>query len=285
MLGRFAVPQLLDLSETDPYPIFDHMIDIRSAINPLLLRCPKAIAIDSKTKEIYVLQNDPACISVFSDIGKFLQKLSLESIRFPWGIAIHEDNIYITDSVSPYIYHFRNETMSIYLVAKHGGYGQSIGKFYRLKQLTFSSNGDIFIADYWNNRVQILDSNLHYQQPISHHSMKFPEDVKMTAEEVYVLCWRTPFVYVFSLSGEKIRSLVIPLHGAFFCLDSFGNIMITNRTTDQINVFTKNGTLISTLVEPGLRVGFIQDAEGIALIDDFKLIVSSSSTRSLCIFS
>ena len=287
MLGRFpTAPQLLDSSKTDPYPIFDHMIEVRT--DPAQLRFPKAIAIDSNTKEIYVLQDNPASISVFADIGKFIRIIRLENMSFPCGIAIHGDNIYLTDSVSHYIFHFRKETTGIYLVAKHEEYLQSIisSKFYRPKQLTISSKGDIFIADYWNDRVQILDSDLHNQGQISHDSLKIPEDIKLTTEEVYVLCiWGFPCIHVFSYTGEKIRSLPTSIHSSFFCLDSFGNIIITNRSTDQINIFTKHGILLDRLIKPGGDAGFIQNAQGIALIDDFKLVIVSSSAISLCLFS
>ena len=159
------------------------MIEIaKKGRDPAQLSFPKAIAIDSNTKEIYVVQDNPASISVFSDIGKFIKIISLENISFPWGIAIHEDNVYLTDSVCHDIFHFKKETAGMYLVAKHGGYGKSIVKFYRPKQMTISSNGYIFLADFWNNRVQILDNHLYYQLKISHHCMKFPEDVKLTAE-------------------------------------------------------------------------------------------------------
>ena len=287
MLSRFpTAPQILDSSETDSYSIFDHMIEIaKQGSDPGKLNSPKAIAIDSKTKEIYVIQENCANISVFSEIGNLIKIINFENINLPCGITIHEDNIYLTDFASHYIFHFKKDTTDIHLVAKHGGCGQSIGKFVRPKQLTISSNGDIFIVDSWNNRIQILDSDLHYQQPISHHCMKFPEDVKLTAEEVFVLCWGDSYIYVFSLAGERIRSLAIPIHGPFFCVDSFGNIIITNRATDRINIFTNNGTVLSTFAKPDYGVGFIQNAKGMALIDDFKLIVASSSTKSLCLFS
>ena len=255
--------------------------------DPGQLGSPKVIAIDSKTKEIYVVAQNAlkhSSISVFSDIGNFIVKTSLEYISCPCGIAICERNIYITDFANHYIFHFKKETRSIHLSTKHGGYGESTGKFHRPKQLTISSNGDVYIADYRNNRVQILNSYLYFGQPIWHHSMRYPEDDKLTAEEVYVLCSADPFVHVFSLSGEKIRSLAIPIHSTFFCLDSLGNIFIANRNTDQIIIFTKNGTLVST-VKLGGEVRFIKDAEGIALIDDSKLVIASRRTRSLCIFS
>ena len=293
MLGRFpAVPQLLDSSKADPYPIFDHVIEItQKGIYLAQLSYPNAIAIDSKTKEIYVLQDTPASIFVFSDIGKFIEVIRLKKISFPHGIAIHEDNIYLTGYLSHYIFHFKKNSTGIYLVAKNGGYGQSTGKFSHPKQLTISSYGEIFIADFSNNRIQILDSDLHYQQPISHHCMKLPEDVKLRDEEVYVLCKGTPFffeppfVHVFSRASEKIRSLAIPVHGPFFCLDTVGNIFITNLTKARINILTKNGKLLDTLIKPNYGVGFIQNAKGMASIDDFKLIVASSSTISLCMFS
>ena len=149
---------------------------------------PKAIAIDPNTREIYVVQSNPICISIFSEFGEFIRRFTPKHISNPGGIAsIHENNIYLTDVVSHSVMHFRKDSRGIRFIGKQGGKGQTIGKFNRPKQLAISSNGDVFVADCWNNRVQIRDRDLYYERQISDHSLYHPVDVKLMPEEVYVL--------------------------------------------------------------------------------------------------
>ena len=287
MTSRFTATSHLDSARTQPYHIFDHRMEVAErGKEPGQLHGPKGVAIDPNTKEIYVVQSNPTCISIFSSIGEFIKIFTSKYMTSPWGIAIQQDNIYLTDILSHDVIHFKKETTGFSFVDKQGEYGQTIGKFDIPKQLTISSKGDVFIADCWNNRVQVLDSDLHYQSQISHDSLKNPEDIKLTVEEVYVLCaCGPPFIHVFSYTGEKIRSVTTSTHSSFFCLDSFGNIIIKNRTTDRINIFTKYGALLDTFKGQGYIVGSIQNPHGIALTDDFKLVVGFSSKICLCIFS
>ena len=103
-----------------------------------------------------------------------------------WGIAIHEDNIYLTDSGSHSISYFKIDPVGIHLIAKRGSKGKSVGELSYPKQLAISTDEEIFIADEWNNRIQILNNDLHYLRQIWHDSIEFPHDVKLTAEEVRI---------------------------------------------------------------------------------------------------
>ena len=94
------------------------------------------------------------------------------------------------------------------LVAKLGSQGSGIGQFDCPRGLTVSTNGDVFVADASNNRIKILDDSLHFQRHITHQTMQYPRDVKLTPDEVYVLCHVSPCILVFSHAGEKIRSLI-----------------------------------------------------------------------------
>ena len=44
----------------------------------------------------------------------------------------------------------------------------NIGKFMRSIQLDVSNEGDLYVADFGNNCIQILDGHLRYKRHISH---------------------------------------------------------------------------------------------------------------------
>ena len=92
------------------------------------------------------------------------------------------------------------------LVAKLGSEESGMGQFYSPLGLTVSTNGDMFVADCSNHRIQILDDSLHFQREITHRTMEHPRDVKVTPDEVYVLCAVSPCILVFSHAGEKYDS-------------------------------------------------------------------------------
>ena len=179
------------------------------------------------------------------------------------------------------------------LVAKLGGKGSGIGQFNYPQGLTVSTNGDVFVADCDNRRIQILDDSLHFQREITHLTMRDPQDVKLTPDEVYVLCYVSPCILVFSHAGEKLRQLItrgimgMQIGRAyFFCLDRKQNLLISDWLNHKVRIFSKEGTHLHTIGEPGHEVGMLVEPKGIVLTKNLKLIiVSDNDNYKLQIFS
>ena len=284
------------LEETHLDHCYDHLIAVaEKGYGPGKLWGPRGVAIDSNTNQIYLAEGwlKSSRVSIFSETGEFQNTFSHEHMKSPCGIAIHRDNVYVSDKGEHFIFHFKVAT-GIHLVARLGGKGSEIGRqFNEPRQLAISTSGDIFVTDCYNNQIQILDSDLHYQRNISHHSMTQPCDIKLTPNEVYVLSQsNSPCFHVFSYAGQKIRSLITRGFGMqvsdpfFFCLGANEDIIISDWGSDQIQIFTKEGTLLRTLGEPGHEVGMFSSPCGIVLTNSLQLVVVSlNNNYGLQIFS
>ena len=305
MADRFPdIPQAVDPAETHINYCFDHLVAcVKEGQAPGALWNPNGVAIDHNNNQIYVAEgyngfrDSFARMSIFSETGEFLNSFSHPDMKYPHGIAIHRDNVYVTDVREHYVFNFKVEA-HFRLVARVGYFGSGIGRFNYPMQLAVSTNGDVFVADSNNHRVQILDGNLHYQRHLSFHSMTQPRDIKLTQDEMYILCseyhsrYRPsyPCINVFSYSGVLKRSLIMcgpdcdARFPSFFCLDANSNFLISDES--QIKIFSKEGTLLHTLGEDGHGVGMFQNFGGIALTENRKLIVVSQNRMySLQIFS
>ena len=264
----------------------------KGGLDPGELWNPNGVAIDESTNLIYVAEALDSCrISIFSETGEFMNTFTHKDLSLPHGIAIHRDNLYMTDRGVHAVFQFKIES-DLRLVARLGSEGSGMGQFKTPFGLTVSTNGDVFIADSNNNRIQILDDSLHFQRFITHQTMKLPRDVKLTPEEVYVLCLSFPCILVFSHAGEKIRSLITYDSGMlistanFFCLDRKQNFLISDWGSHQIRVFSKEGTHLHTIGSRGQDVGMFRNPKGIVLTKNRNLIVVSENYNySLQIFS
>ena len=259
---------------------------------------PWGVVIDKNTNLIYVAEEllGFCRVSIFSETGEFINTFSLQAMREPYGIAIHRDNLYVTDTGAHAVFQFKIE-VDMCLVTKLGSQGSGIGQFNSPLGLTVSTNanGDVFVADCFNNRIQILDDSLHFQREITHQTMKDPNDVKLTPDEVYVLCHVSPCILVFSHAGEKLRQLItwggigmeMQIGKAnFFCLDRKQNLLISDCSNHEVRIFSKEGTHLHTIGEPGHGVGMLYYPKGIVLTENLKLIiVSNNYNYKLQIFS
>ena len=253
----------------------------KEGIAPGKLWNPHGVAIDENTNLIYVAEGqDSRRVSIFSETGEFINSFKNQNMRWPFGIAIHRDNLYVTDTGVHAIFQFKIDA-DMRLVAKLVSKGSGMGQFNYPYGISVSTNGDVFVADCQNNRIQILDDSLHSQRLITHLTMKSPCDVKLTPDEVYVLCWYSPCIFVFSRAGEKIRSLITRGIGMqigsadFFCLDIKQNLLISDFQDNQIRIFSKEGTHLHTIGEPGHEVGMFHCPKGIVLTKNLKLIIVS----------
>ena len=256
---------------------------------------PKAVAIDRNSNHIYVTEGarlgNFCCISIFSDGGEFLKIYTHEYMRHPFGIAIHTNYMYVTDIEVHAVFQFKIES-NIRLVAKLGTQGTGNGQFDYPSNLAVSTNGDVYVADNDNNRIQILDSSLHYLQTLTEQSILYPRDIKLTADSVYVLCELSPCIRVFSYTGDMLRSLItrgdqLQVNNAYyFCLDSQENIIISDLGAHDIKAFSKEGTLIHTIGGGGHEVGMFVFPKGLTLNNELNLIVLSfNDNYGLQIFS
>ena len=244
---------------------------------------PRAVAIDTNNR-IFIAERSASGshtrISVFSEKGEYLTSFTHQYFGHLRGIAIHGDNLYVTDTKVHAIFKFKIET-DFPLVAKQGTEGSQVGEFNVPINLAVSTDGDVYVADYGNNRVQKLNSSLQHLRSLTEQLIKHPRDIKLTADEVYVLCSDNPCIQVFSHAGERLRSLVSSgeqmqvSNPYYFCLDAEGNISISDIGTHQINIFSKEGNHIRTIGEEGPQPGMFYKPNGLALTKDLRLVVVS----------
>ena len=246
---------------------------------------PYGVAIDENTNLIYVAEGLGSCrVSIFSETGEFINTFTHQDMREPYGIAIHRDNLYMTDTKVHGVFQFKIE-IDMRLVAKLGSEGSGMGQFNSPYGLTVSTNGDVFVTDCYNNRIQILDDSLHFQREITHQTMEYPYDVKLTPDEVLVLC-NNSYIHVLTYTGNMIRSFTThPVYSVFittfFCLDAEQNIIVSDWY-HNIRILTKEGTLLHNIQKP-------QDSgyqRGIALTKNLKIVtVYTNVPNQLMIYS
>ena len=123
--------------------------------------------------------------------------------------------------------------------------------------------------------------------------MSQPVDVKFSNNEMFVLsCEDNPCLHVFSLSGEKSRSLVTSggvgmlfKTPFFFCLDGHNNIVISDCFAHNIRVFSPEGDLLHTIGQQGHQAGMFIYPKGIAINNNKLICLSRNYNFGLQIFS
>ena len=217
-----------------------------------------------------------------SDLNQFTHR----HLYTPYGILIQQDNIYVTNLFRQAIILFKLPDLT--MMKRVGKEGSGNEEFDTPRQLAISPNQLLYVADTGNNRLQILSTSLVFQGSLKHQTMTQPVDVKFSNNEIFVSsCKDNPCIHVFSLSGEKSRSLVTGggVKSMFFCLDGQNNIVISDCSAHNIKVFSPAGDLLHTIGQVGDEAGMFIYPKSIAINNNKLICLSENPNFGLQIFS
>ena len=212
------------------------------------LRWPRGLALDEPNQLIYIADNWNERIQVVSLTGKFSKRFGQGILQSPRGIAVTEDNVFVTDISLNALLQFSKKDYQ--LVRRTGTRGEGEGKLYNPMGLCTDTNGDVYVAESRNHRVSVFSKELKYLKHLGTQQLNEPRDVKVTPNSVVVLDSSPNCIHFFSRSGDLIRSCVIRGEDGmvscpcFFCLDPAGNILITDRNRSSIKILSPSGQLI-----------------------------------------
>ena len=247
------------------------------------LNGPRCVTIKQASGHIYVADRRNSRIQIFSETGECLNQFGDQHLKEPWGILIYQDSIFVTDMGFHAIFRFKLSNLT--MIKRVGKKGSGKKEFNLPRQLAISPNQLLYVPDDSNNRLQILSTDLVFQDSLRHPTMTQPVDVKFTNNEMFVLSREdNPCIHVFTLSGEKSRSLVtrggieMQVSGAyFFCLDVLNNIVISDCSAHDIKVFSPAGDLLHKIGQEGHQAGMFYYPYGFAILNNTKLVCVSEN--------
>ena len=250
---------------------------------------PFGVAIDDKTNQIFVADHIKTRIQIFSDRGVSLNSIGEEHLKCPWGVAIHQTSLFVCDWGHHALFKF--SLLDLSLLKQVGMFGSGNGEFKWPRQLTVANN-EVFVADCYNDRISIFDTDLIHLRNISHKGiMLYPSDVKVARELLYVLTeGKGLSMHIFTPQGEYIKSTIEIGDGRdvsatwFFCLDTQNNFVISDMGANNVKVLSPDGTLLHTIGQEG-ETGLLHESRGVAITLSGKLVcVSNAKNAALQIF-
>ena len=247
----------------------------------------RGIAIDESNQLIYIADRDNNLIQVVSFAGKFLKRFGQGILKLPWGIAVSENNVLVTDYGLHALIQF---TKDYKLLRRTGTRGGGEGELDYPRGLCIDYNGDVYVAESSNNRVSVFSKDLKFLKHLCTQQLRYPCDVKVTPISVVVLDNSPNCIHFFSRSGDLLSSCVTQGRNGmvynpwFFCFDTTGNILITDCGRNNIKILSTSGQLIHTIGKEGNGKGELYYPFGICISQSGDIFVASCN-RNFCIQS
>ena len=237
------------------------------------LNCPRGMTVDNDTEDIYVTDCYNNCVKVFDSTGKYLFKFGDNEYKGkmykPLSVTICGDRILISQSNHCIL----NYALNGKFISKIGKYGNGELEFDWPYGLTIDeSNGNIYVSDYRNNRIQILSQDFLFISQFGKDTLKLPFDVKLSKEYIFVLNVSNPCLHLFNYNHILQKSVISRGKGmqlidpSYFFIDQTDNILISDCGSNSIHIFDKEFQLIHEISVSPNPMGITIDKRGRVIV-------------------
>ena len=198
-----------------------------------------------RNESIYIADTDNSRIQIFSTAGTFVAEFGKEQLNRPYSIALNDKWVFVSDYRHNAVYKFQITNNKYVCQSAKGELNNPLG-------ITVDTNGEVLVADYYYNRIAILNSELKLVREIGKDQLRYPHDVKINKNNIFVAdINEINNIHIFTESGDIIRSFIKLDNGTgdiYFCFDLYNNIIVSDCRSNSIQIYTINGELIHKIV-------------------------------------
>ncbi|MDD5091303.1 MAG: NHL repeat-containing protein, partial [Candidatus Wallbacteria bacterium] len=252
---------------------------------------PACLTID-RYGSIYVTDWDNFRIVKFTREGVFSKNIEInESQRKKHGlknkikpigvISTQHDQLYVTD--------YNNHCLLIFdlmgdLIKICGGFGKENGKMQYPRGLGADAQGNVFVADYNNSRIQKFDRSgnflLDIKTVVDKKSMQ-PRSLALTESgEIWVVMSSANLVVRMDQTGKVLKKIGKPGSGGgefneprYIAVDVMGNLYVTDYNNHRVQLFSAEGIYFGEFGTKGKARGEFDSPEGIWVDYNGNLLV------------
>ena len=203
---------------------------------------PTGIAIDKKDN-IYVSSSHK--LQKFTSSGELIKCVGQRGSKDgefndPRGITIYSNKLYVCDRTER-IQVF-NLDLKLIKTIRSGGIGRC--EFTQTFDVRFDGDGNMYIAEYNSERVQVINNNEYHLRSLS-ENLKGPTALHIVADKhVYVSDFNGHCIVVYETSGQFITKFgeLGNMEGEFgtpYCITSCANgfIYVCDWSNDRVQIF------------------------------------------------
>ena len=209
-----------------------------------------------RNESIYIADIRNRKILIFSTAGEFVAEFGKEKLNRPYSVALNDKWVFVSDYHHYAVFKFQiTNNKFICRSAK--------GELYYPLGITVDTNGEVLVADCVTDRIAIFNSELKLVRKIGKDKLKHPQDVKINKNNIFVADNNEiNNIHIFTKSGDIIRSFINldnttdPIH---FSFDLHNNIIVSDWSSNSIQIYTINGELIHKIVCKDYPTGMAVD--------------------------
>lgn len=220
--------------------------------------------------EVFVADSRNGRIQVFDTDGHFLRQFGAPGngpgqLGRPMNLTVHGDELYVPEYLNDRIQIFALDGTARRMI---GGLGDGPGRFHAPGGVAVAGNGDLFVADFYNHRIQQLKADGAFVRQWETTGktgrwagqFTYPTDVALAGDGTLLVAdGYGNRIQMFDATGTFMRKwggpfamgVYGPFNGWFMtvtsiALDRQGNVFATDFYNHRIQKFRPNGTFLTS---------------------------------------
>ena len=259
----------------------------RSVMTTKRLNYPTDIAVCANG-DIVVAEYTGNCITILNKKGekiRSIKRTTLGKFNYPCGVAISNDgHTLVTDN------------HRLQKITTDGVCVQSVGSSnHGNRSLEFNcpagiavhpTTGEIFVADYGNDRIQVFNgADLSFSLTIRHGNITGPCNIAVDSEGYMYITIGTNEVYKFTTTGQYIQTIAtINSSITIFLAIHHKHIYITDTINSRVLIYDTNGTQLYSFGTEGRREGEFNRPRGITVDTSGNVYVCDSWNNRIVVY-
>ena len=122
---------------------------------------------------------------------------------YPCGLALYDNEVYVCDSCNHRIQIF---DLDLNFVRSIGSHGKGRGEFVAPLDIKFDTAGNMYVAEWGNERVQVMDRSGQFIREFDDGKLKGPSGLHIADKYVYVSDLSGDCIVVYETSGQFVTS-------------------------------------------------------------------------------
>ena len=250
---------------------------------------------------LYGFNFDPAAVVRFGTVEAQIQYISSTFIQVKVPAVSHAGSVPVTvtnpngavgTAPNQFVYVASSYLDNKYL-KQFGSTGTGNGQFDWLEGVTTDSDGNVYVTDNGNSRVQVFDKNGNYLRQFGSAGagdgqFDYPTAIKIGPDDnVYVLDTNNYRVEVFSKSGIYLRQIDVSEAGYSegMALNSKGDMYITDcGTHSSVKVYASNGSYLRSLGDDGAGNGQFDCSYAVAIDKNDSVYIADARNYRIQVF-
>jgi DNA-binding beta-propeller fold protein YncE len=208
------------------------------------MKSPAGIAIDNED-HIYVSSLN--MLRKFTSSGELIKEFGQRGgvkgkLESPRGLAIHDKDkqLYVCDR---YVHRIQVFDLDLNFVRSIGSRGKGKGEFDAPFDVTFDTAGNMYVAEFGNKRIQVMDTSGQFIRTFAEEEDGLPTGLYIVKDKVYISDFSHDSLLVYTTSGEYLATLAsqgqaVGELSSPYCITSYDDkLYVCDSGNNRIHIF------------------------------------------------